>query len=100
MKLEQAICDAIPEIENNNFDVIFYELWGNNREGYEVNSAWYGEKDCDKKSILENIRGRWEVFKENYLKSAKIKDLEFDGDEFTIYINCAGIPFVELRRAE
>lgn len=97
MKLENCIEELIPEISTENFDIIAHELLYD--EGWSVNDSWYLSRNSDKAQILTDARNRWEVFKVNYLPRGRVCDITVDGDENTIYLDCAGIPFLELRKA-
>lgn len=99
MKLENHLEKLIPEISTEKFDVIAYELT-HDGEGWSVNRPWYLSRDSDKAQIMADIRGRWEVFKENYLPRGRVCDITDDGDEDTIYLDCQEIPFLELRKAK
>ncbi len=97
MKLENHLEKLIPEIEAGNYDVIAYGLLRDDCGGWSVNDPWYLSRDADKAQIMTDARGRWEVFKVNYLPRGRVCDISADGDEKTIYLECSGIPFLELR---
>lgn len=97
MKLEQKISQLIGETNSTKFDVIAHELWGNNKEGFETNSSWYLKRDADISEVLEAARGRWEVFKVNYLPKAKVKDIQDTGWDSTFSLEVDCVPFLELR---
>ena len=80
-----------------------YDVWGNARDGYEVNAAYRAGTFEDDKLDLNNDRSIMEFLKRiGYLnKYAKLKSIEVEGDpEFSIYINDAkdGYPLWELRQ--
>ena len=97
MKLEQKIKQLISETNATHFDVIAHELWGNNKDGFETNSSWFIIRNADIAHVLEAARGRWEVFKVNYIPKAKVRDIQDTGFDstFSFEVNC--IPFLELR---
>jgi hypothetical protein len=97
MKLEQKLKQELADLNGKTLSAYAYELWGNSRDGYEVNDLWRILKDGDLDDLLTTARGRWEVFKVNYSPRATVKGLSFDGDESTVYIESDGIPFLELR---
>lgn len=99
MKIEKHIENIIPEIASESFDVIAHELWPD-EGGYSVNDSWYLSRNADKAQILKDVRNRWEVFKANYLPRGRVCDISADGDENTIYLDCDGIPFLELRKTK
>jgi len=102
MKLETKISQLINEINpasDARFDVIAHELWGNSKDGFEINSSWYIATNTDLSRVLEAARGRWEVFKANYLPKARVCDITDCGfdDNLSLEINC--VPFLEIRIA-
>ena len=94
MTLEKAISKELEEGET--YSVIAHELI-HDGISWSTNSSWYLSRNADKAEALNHARGRWEVFKVNYLPKGKIKDITFDGDDSVIYINADGIPFLEIR---
>ena len=96
MKLESHIAKLIGPI-NANWRVIAHELT-HDGEGWSVNDSFQIAKSDDETEILEAIRGRWEIFKINYLPKAGVMDISCEGDETEIYLDCAGIPFLTLRK--
>jgi hypothetical protein len=100
MTLEQKLKAELADLTGKTLSAYAYELWGNSREGYEVNDLWRIIKTDDFEVLLESARGRWEVFKINYSPRATVNGLSFDGDDFTVYIESDGIPFLEIRVTE
>jgi len=94
MTLEKLIHNELTE--NETYSVIAHELWSDG-DGWSVNDSWYLSRNVDKAQVLQDARGRWEIFKVNYLPKARIKDVTFDGDDSVIYLNVDGIPFLEIR---
>jgi hypothetical protein len=94
MKIETLISKELEE--GSTFQIIAHELW-NDGEGWSVNQSWYMARSSTKEEALIHCRGRWEVFKENYLPRARVMDITFDGDDEVIYINAESIPFLEIR---
>lgn len=82
---------------NARFDVVAFELWGNAREGFDTNSAWYLSKDADADQVLQDSRGRWEAFKVNYLPKARVCDIQDTGHDSTLSLEVDCIPFLEIR---
>jgi hypothetical protein len=100
MKLETKIRNLITETNATNearFDVVAHELWGNSREGFETNSSWFIVKDADIEEALEAARGRWEVFKVNYLPKARVCDIEDYSCNSTLSLEVDCVPFLEIR---
>jgi hypothetical protein len=100
MKLETKIRKLISETNATNtarFDVIAFELWGNSRDGFDCNSAWEIATNADIETVLESARGRWEVFKLNYLPKARVCDIEDTGFDDTISLEVDCVPFLEIR---
>jgi len=100
MKLETKIRNLITETNATNdsrFNVVAHELWGNSREGFETNSSWYIKTNATLEEALEAARGRWEVFKANYLPKARVGDIQDTGysDDLSLEVDC--VPFLEIR---
>lgn len=98
MKLEKYIEKLVPELKTGKWGVIAYGLL-HDGDGWTTNESWYLCRDAEFSEIMENIRGRWEVFKVNYLPHGRVCDISADGDE-TVYLDCEGIPFLEIRKAD
>lgn len=81
------------------FEVVAFELWGNSRDGFDTNSAWYLSKNADADQVLQDARGRWEAFKVNYAPKARVCDIEATGFDSTLYLEVNSIPFLEIRLA-
>ena len=96
MKLETLISKALPE-NREHFDVIAYELWGNRKDGFDCNNAWPVARNADREQVLEAARGRWEVFKANYLPKARVKDISDIGYDDTVSLEVDCVPFLEIR---
>jgi hypothetical protein len=100
MKLETKIRNLINETnatEETRFNVIAHELCGNSQEGYSTNSSWYIATNADIAQVLEATRGRWEVFKVNYLPKARVSDISDTGFDSTLSLEVDCIPFLEIR---
>lgn len=99
MKLETKIRKLINETNATNdtrFDVVAHELWGNSREGFETNSSWYIATNADLSQVLKAARGRWEVFKLNYLPKARVSDISDTGFDDTLSLEIDCVPFLEI----
>jgi hypothetical protein len=102
MKLETKIRNLITETNpasDARFNVVAHELWGNSQEGFETNSSWYIATNADLSQVLEAARGRWEVFKLNYLPKARVSDISDTGFDSTLSLEIDCIPFLEIRVA-
>ena len=100
MKLETKIRNLITETnpdDDARFDVVAHELWGNSQEGYSTNSSWFITTNADLSQVLEAARGRWEVFKLNYLPKARVGDITDTGFDSTLSLEVDCIPFLEIR---
>lgn len=100
MKLETKIRNLINETnatDETRFNVIAHELWGNSRDGLSVNSSWFIAANADIAQVLEAARGRWEVFKLNYLPKARVSDISDTGFDSTLSLEIDCIPFLEIR---
>ena len=99
MKLETKISNLINQSNPNGarFDVIAHELWGNSKEGFETNSSWFIIRNADLSHVLEAARGRWEVFKVNYIPNARVNDIADTGYDSTLSLEVDCVPFLEIR---
>jgi len=83
-----------------NYQLCSYDVWGNDIDGYEVNDKYKLDiislpESPTNSQILKALKSC------GFLKSTvKLSQLEFDGDEQTIYINVSrnGAPFCELAK--
>jgi hypothetical protein len=102
MKLETKIRNLISETNatsETRFDVIAHELWGNNKDGFDCESSWYIKLDADLSEVIEAARGRWEVFKLNYLPKARVSDISDSGYDDNLSLEIDYVPFLEIRTA-
>jgi hypothetical protein len=100
MKLETKIRNLITETNATNetrYNVVAHELWGNSREGFETNSSWYIKTNATLEEALEAARGRWEVFKVNYLPKARVGDIVDNGWSDDLSLEVDRVPFLEIR---
>lgn len=99
MKLETKIRNLISETNAPNetrFDVVAHELWGEPEGGFSTNYSWYITTNADLDQVLEAVRGRWEVFKVNYLPKAQVSDIKNTGFDSTLLIEVDCIPFIDI----
>lgn len=98
-KLETVIREFLaPFPEGTRFKVKAFELCREDY-GWSVNDAWYLESNADIETVLETARGRWEVFKANYLPRARVSnltDIGFDTLEYGINLECDCTAFLEI----
>ena len=102
MKLETKIRNLITEANHDadaRFNVVAFELWGNSREGFDTNTAWYIANNADLSQVLEAARGRWEVFKVNYVPKARVSDISDSGYDSNLSLEVDSVPFLEIRLA-
>jgi len=100
MKLETKIRNLITETNatsETRFNVVAHELWGNSSDGFETNTSWYIATNATLEEALEAARGRWEVFKVNYLPKARVSDISDTGFDSTLSLEVDCIPFLEIR---
>jgi hypothetical protein len=100
MKLENKIRNLIVETNatsETRFDIVAHELWGNSREGFETNASWYIKTNATIEEALEAARGRWEVFKANYLPKARVCDISDIGYDESLNLEVDCVPFLEIR---
>lgn len=75
--LEARIHDLLPE-ENEHRDyqyTLIFISFQHDGESWSSNDAWRAYKYISREDAIEHLRGRWEVFKENYNKSARVCDV-------------------------
>lgn len=98
MKLETKIRDLILETTKaTRFNVVAHELWGEPEGGFSTNSSWYIATNADLDEVLEVARGRWEVFKANYLPKARVADIQNTGFDESLSLEVDYLPFIEIR---
>lgn len=84
------------------FDLIDYEVWGNEEEGFEVNDLFYIERGLEFEEVTkESI---FAMLKEvNYLKDhATLDMLDIELEEFSIYVSvrASARPLCEFRKVD
>jgi hypothetical protein len=100
--LEKLIASLLSDYpDNTEFEIVAHVLWGNSREGFECNSSWYLARRANKAECLTVARGRWEVFKANYIPRARVRDIEDIGYdlEHGCSLECQHAPFLDIRPA-
>jgi hypothetical protein len=101
MKLETKIRDMILEAtQASRFNVVAHELWGEPEGGFSTNSSWYIASNADIDEVLEAARGRWEVFKANYLPKARVADIQDTGFNDSLSLEVDYLPFIDIRPAQ
>ena len=86
---------------NATFNVIAHSLWADGEGGWSTNDSWYMSRSVDLETLLEDCRGRWEVFKVNYAPKARVADLADIGYEPSrICLECAQVPFLNIEIVE
>lgn len=82
------------------FDLYGCELWRDETGGWSFNDAFRMVRDASLAEAQETARGRWEVFKANYSPRARVADidaLEWQPGDASLYVECAGMSFLEIR---
>jgi len=100
MKLETKIRNLISETNaasETRFDIVAHELWGNSKEGFETNSSWCIKTNATLEEALKAARGRWEIFKANYLPRARVCDISDIGYDENLSLEVDCVPFLEIR---
>ncbi len=103
MRKRQTLETAIREIlsdfpDSDRFDVYAFELWRDEDGGWSVNDGWRMESNADKETVVRAARGRWEVFKLNYMPRARVADLETDDNlPYCLRVNAGFTSFLEIR---
>lgn len=95
---KELIMSAVKGIKGRPFRWIYYDVWGNKKDGYEVNAKYTSNDvvmipdDLNDKQLTTHLK------KQGLFKGSVRSNLvEYDGDEFTIYITYKGKPEGELR---
>lgn len=85
----------IPE-GDGPFRVIAYELT-HDGESWSVNTPFEIGRGLDRDGVIRRLRNRWDIFKVNYHKKARVCDIADISDEPTLSlleVDC--IPFAEV----
>lgn len=84
--------------EDTRFRVKAFELWREPEGGWSANDAWYLSRNADKSEVLTLARGRWEVFKVNYMPRARVRDIQDIGwdVEHGISLECECTAFLDI----
>jgi hypothetical protein len=64
-----------------------------------ADDAFWIESNADLETVLSAARGRWEVFKANYVPRARVADLTdigYDTLECGVNLECGQVPFIEI----
>jgi hypothetical protein len=104
VRIETAIAEIITPVlaafPDARFNVLGCELWRDADGGWSFNDAFRIASETDLAGVQSAARGRWEVFKTNYMPRARVADVEcleyIPGDQ-SIYVECAGVSFLEIR---
>ena len=97
MKFKEKMEELLPEWEA--FDVIAHELLMD-MDCWNVNDSWRIARNVDREDAISALHDRWHIFKENYAKQARIKDIEdanYSGEEYPSLLEVDCIPFAEIR---
>ena len=84
------------------FAVYAFELWGNPREGFDCNDCWRIVNDADPQEVENAAIARWEIFRLNYARRARVSDIVNTGEgaphAASLEVDC--LPFLEIRPIE
>lgn len=98
MKRKRNNSDGIGRSDGRSFRWIYYDVWGNKKDGWEVNSAFRSNDVVFIPNDLSNKALTTYLKRQGFFKSSVRSNLvEYDGDEYTIYITYKGKPEGELR---
>jgi len=98
--LEHAIIEFLARFpDETRFNVIMHELT-NDGHGWSVNDSWYSLRDGNKEQVTIAARGRWEIFKLNYMPKALVRKLTDVGWENEVRIDCDHTAFLTIRVCE
>ena len=67
--------------------------------GWSVNDSWCV---CEgtRENIMQYLRGRWEIFKLNYMKKARVTDIEIINESSPWEISCNSLSLFTIGRIE
>lgn len=89
---------VVQGVKGRPFRWIYYDVWGNKKDGWEVNNAFRSNEvimipdGLSYKSLTTYLK------KQGFFKSSVRSNLvKYDGDDYTIYITYSGKPEGELR---
>ncbi len=83
------------------YELIEYDVWGNRRDGYEVNQAFHTKQyfdidtDWDDKRLIKELKGQGII-----RKNVRSASVEIGGDDLAITFDYRGRPEFELRLQE
>jgi hypothetical protein len=81
------------------YKMVSYDVWGNDKDGFEVNAAHYTGEECELALGLTDKQLITALKKQGIIKkTAKNHCIEIDGEEmYSLYFNYRGRPEFELR---
>lgn len=91
--------DLLPQGET--FSVKAFELWRDAEGGWSVNDGWTIARDVDRADAISALRGRWEVFKLNYLPKARVSDITdigYDEKQCSLEVDCTAFADIEVHQ--
>ena len=83
----------------HEYQIVFYELWGNDEDGWEVNNVFHSSETV----VIDETATDAEIVKIlteciTGLDDADINNVDIDGEPgYTLYVELNGKPFIELR---
>ena len=92
---EARMDELLPQWDS--FDLTFHGLLREAEGGWSVNDSWTAYRGCDRQEAIEHLRGRWEIFKVNYLPKARVADITDNGDgegECLLDVDCTALATV------
>lgn len=99
MKFETKINSLLPEWER--FDIRFFGLIRESEGGWSVNDSWTARTNATREETINLLRDRWEVFKLNYLKKARVKNITNESIvENEVQLEVDYTTFADLTRAD
>jgi len=77
-----------------------YDVWGNAKEGYDVNNVFKTNEIVDIPNVVRSDKALLTFLKNIgfFKKSLKVTLFDTDGDDEVIYLNYRGKPEGELRK--
>ena len=78
------------------FKLVAYEMTREREGGWSVNTPFSMGSGVDRDEAIEILSARWEIFKLNYSKRARVRDIQDVGDEnCELEVDCIAFARVE-----
>jgi|CXWL01.1.fsa_nt_gi hypothetical protein len=103
LEIEPPVEPKAPDTPRT-WKIITYDVWGNEKDGYEINQSFYSGREVELPAEPEDEQVRAALIEAGYLKkSNQLRHLEFDGDGdgfVRVSRKRDSYPIVELQRED